>query len=78
MNDLQFIHDMMKDGIFQADLEENFGISTKNASEVIKNDEDEAFLRQQPEDPLSCSMARIDRNLTARKHGNESEKLKWK
>jgi len=35
----------MKEGIFHADLEELFDISTKNASEVMKNDEDKAFLR---------------------------------
>lgn len=55
----------MKEGIFQADLEELFDISTKNAAEVMKNDEDKVFLRLQQEDPLSCSMSGIDRNLTA-------------
>ena len=56
----------MKEGIFQADLGELFDISTKNASEVMKKDENKVFLCQQQEDSLSCSMAGIDQNLTAR------------
>ena len=68
----------MKEGLFHADLEELFDISTKNASEVMKNDEDKAFLHQHQEDPFGCSMAGIDRILTAREARKRVRETKMK
>jgi len=56
----------MKEEIFMGDISDLFDLSCKNALEVVKNEEDKAFLLQQTEDTMSCSMAGVDKCLEAK------------
>lgn len=51
---------------FAGDLDELFDISRKDALGTMKNDEDKQFLLMQQEDPASCTMAGVDKNLSER------------
>jgi len=56
----------MKEDIFKGDLSDLFDLSSKNALEVMKNEEDKEFLLLQKEDTMSCSMAGVDKCLEAK------------
>jgi hypothetical protein len=66
----------MKADIFKGDIAELFDLSTKDALETMKNKQDKTFLLMQREDPLSCSMAGVDKCLAdkeTRKRNRKSE-----
>ena len=67
---------IVKVDVFQADFENLFDISTKNALELIKNEEDKTFLIMQREDPMSCSMAGVDQSLTVQETRKRSRDTK--
>lgn len=73
----------IKEQMFKDYLMELFDLATKNALDIMTNNEDKQFLTMQREDVTSSSMAGVDRNLAekeakkrARIEANENRKLK--
>ncbi|KAG7165343.1 hypothetical protein Hamer_G007156 [Homarus americanus] len=71
--------DIMKEQVFQADIEKLFDIATKDAMMTMVNLEDKKFLTMQRESVQSCSMASIDKELasleTRRQQRKEKESM---
>ena len=72
-----------KEQMFKDDLMELFDLATKNALDIMTNNEDRQFLTMQREDVTSSSMAGVDRNLAerearkrARIEANENRKIR--
>jgi len=52
--------------MFKDDLSELFDLSTKDAIETMRGDEDKQFLNMQRDDVTSSSMIGVDHNLAHR------------
>jgi len=52
-----------KNQMFKDDLVELFDLATKNALDIMANNEDRQFLTMQREDVTNSSMVGMDRNL---------------
>ena len=73
-----------KEQMFLDDLQSLFDISTKDAIETMKNEQDKAFLAMQREDTSSCSMSSVDKISAEREirkqkrlHKEEQRKRKY-